>query len=134
MSAATTACGVSRTILRQVVSGALWLATVRGMGTVMGTTKPGSAMSGQRSGPQFEPAPLITGAILLGAGALIGLVGLAIGGGHLVAATRRWIDELETPPSELARQKWVQGKAAVQAGTAAWQNGSPVNAGAASAR
>lgn len=104
------------------------------MGTLTGTMKRDSAMSGQRNGPQFEPVPLIMGAILLGAGTLMGLAGLAIGGGHLVAATRRWIDELETPPSELARQKWVQGKAAVQAGAAAWQNGSPVSAGTASRR
>lgn len=106
-------------------------------GTLTGTTKKdgamsdqrNDAMSDQRNGPQFESVPLITGAILLGAGALISLVGLVIGGGHLIAATRRWIDELETPPSELARQKWVQGKAAVHAGAAAWQNGSSVSAG-----
>jgi hypothetical protein len=68
---------------------------------------------------------------LLGAGALIALVSLAIGGGHLVAATRRWVKEMEVPPSELARQKWSQARTAVEAGTSAWQNGT--KAGAASA-
>lgn len=79
-------------------------------------------MSGKQNGPQFESAPLITGAALVGAGTLIALVGLAIGGGHLVAATRRWINEMEVPPSELARQKLMQAKAAAAAGASAWQN------------
>jgi hypothetical protein len=72
--------------------------------------------------PQFQSGPLRAGAILVGIGAAIGLAGLAVSGGHVIAATRRWIDELETPPSELARQRWVQGKAAVAAGASAWQN------------
>lgn len=89
-------------------------------------------MSDTQNGPQFESVPLITGAVLLGAGALIGAVGLAVGGGHLIAATRRWIKEMEVPPSELARQKWSQARTAVEAGASAWQNGSqaaPANGG-----
>ncbi len=89
-------------------------------------------MSGEQKGPRFESAPLITGAVLLGAGAVIGLVGLAIGGGHLVAATRRWLKELEVPPSELARQKWAQARAAVEAGASAWNDGSHAQAASAS--
>jgi hypothetical protein len=87
-------------------------------------------VSDAQKGPQFESAPLITGAALLGAGALIALIGLAVGGGHLVAATRRWVKEMEVPPSELAKQKWAQARTAVGAGTSAWQNGT--KAGAAS--
>ena len=87
-------------------------------------------MSDAQKGPQFESAPLITGAALLGAGALIAMIGLAVGGGHLVAATRRWVKEMEVPPSELAKQKWAQARTAVEAGTSAWQNGT--KAGAAS--
>jgi hypothetical protein len=83
----------------------------------------------EQRGPKFESGPLKAGAILIGAGAAIGLIGLAVSGGHVLAATRRWIDEMETPPSELARQKWAQGKAAAQAGASAWQaqnsNGAP---------
>ena len=30
---------------------------------------------------------------------------------------------METPPSELARQKWNQARAATHAGASAWQNG-----------
>jgi len=87
-------------------------------------------VSDAQKGPQFESAPLITGAALLGAGALIAMIGLAVGGGHLVAATRRWVKEMEVPPSELAKQKWAQARTAVEAGTSAWQNGT--KAGAAS--
>jgi len=46
-----------------------------------------------------------------------------VGGGHLLTATRRWINEMEVPPSELARIKWTQAKAAMSAGAQAWQDG-----------
>ena len=75
------------------------------------------------NGPQFQAAPLITSAVLVGAGTLIVLAGLAVGGGHLAMATRKWVNEMETAPSELARIKWGQAKAAVAAGAQAWQNG-----------
>lgn len=77
----------------------------------------------RRNGPQFRTAPLITSAVMVGTGTLIALTGLAIGGGHLLSATRQWINEMEVPPSELARLKWTQARAAMAAGAAAWQNG-----------
>jgi hypothetical protein len=76
------------------------------------------------TGSQFLAAPLITSAAMVGAGTLIALAGLAIGGGYLAAVTRRRIREMEVPPSELARLKWTQARAAVAAGASAWQNGS----------
>jgi hypothetical protein len=81
-------------------------------------------MSGNSNGPQFQAAPLITSAAMIGAGTLVALAGLAIGGGHLVTATRRWINEMEVPPSDLAKLKWAQARAAYTAGASAWQNGS----------
>jgi len=64
---------------------------------------------------------------MVGAGTLIVLAGLAVGSGHLVSATRRWVNEMEVPPSELAKLKWAQTRAAVSAGASAgasaWQNG-----------
>lgn len=77
----------------------------------------------RRNGPQFRTAPLITSAVMVGGGTLIALTGLAVGGGHLLSATRQWISEMEVPPSELARLKWTQARAAMTAGAAAWQNG-----------
>jgi hypothetical protein len=74
-------------------------------------------------GPQFRAGPLITSAALVGAGTLIALAGLAVGSTHLATTIRQWIREMETPPSELARVKWTQARAAMAAGAAAWQNG-----------
>jgi len=75
------------------------------------------------SWPELRTGPIITGASLFGAGALIALAGLAVGGTHLFSATRRWIREMEVPPSEQARIKWAQAKTAAAAGAHAWQNG-----------
>jgi hypothetical protein len=75
------------------------------------------------SGPQFRAGPLITSAALVGAGTLIALAGLAVGGSHLMSATRRWVRDMEVPPTELAKLKWAQAKAAAAAGAGAWQNG-----------
>jgi hypothetical protein len=78
----------------------------------------------RRNGPQFRVAPLVTSAAMVGGGTLVALAGLAVGGGHLISATRQWISEMEVPPGELARLKWAQARAAMAAGAAAWQNGS----------
>ena len=74
------------------------------------------------SGPQYRAAPLIISAAMVGTGAVIVLAGLAVGGAHLLTATRRWVNEMEVPPSELARIKWTQARAAMSAGAQAWQN------------
>ena len=62
---------------------------------------------------------------MVGTGTVIVLAGLAVGGAHLLAATRRWVNEMEVPPSELAKMKWGQARAAMSAGAQAWQNGNP---------
>ena len=82
------------------------------------------------SWPELRTGPMITGAALFGAGALIALAGLVVGGSHMFSATRRWIREMETPPSEQARIKWAQAKTAAAAGAAAWQNGVSAHQGA----
>jgi hypothetical protein len=76
-----------------------------------------------RNWPQVRTAPLITGGTLVAVGGLIALAGVIVGGLHLIAATREWIGEMEVPPSELAKLKWAQAKAAATAGASAWQNG-----------
>ena len=73
--------------------------------------------------PEFRAGPLITGGALAAVGAMVALAGLAVGGSHLFSATRRWIQAMEVPPSEVARLKWVQARTAAAAGTAAWRNG-----------
>ena len=72
--------------------------------------------------PQVKTGPLIVGGAMIGAGAGIALLGLAIAGSHLVSATRQWMQELETPPAQLAMMKWEQARAAAAAGAAAGAN------------
>ena len=48
---------------------------------------------------QLNATPMIVGAALIGAGCLIGLTGLIVGGTAMVSATRQWLRELEVPPS-----------------------------------
>jgi len=72
--------------------------------------------------PQVRTGPLLVGGILFGIGAAVALVGVAVAGGHVVAATRAWISELETPPSQLARLKWEQAKSAASSGASTWRD------------
>jgi hypothetical protein len=71
--------------------------------------------------PEVNSGPLMVGGILIGVGALVALAGVAVAGRHVFAATRAWVNELETPPDQVARLKWEQAKAAAAAGQAAWQ-------------
>ena len=77
------------------------------------------------NGPQYRAAPLIISAVMVGTGTAIVLAGLAEGSAHLLTATRQWVNEMEVAPSDLARLKWTQAKAAMSAGAQAWQNGNP---------
>jgi len=72
--------------------------------------------------PQVRSGPLVAGGILIGIGAVVAMVGAAVAGAHLAAATRAWVKDLETPPGELARLKWEQAKHAATTGAGAWRN------------
>ena len=79
----------------------------------------------RRNGPQFRTATLITSAAMVGGGCIIALAGLALGSGHMAAATRRWVNDMDVPVSQLAKVKFGQARAAMNAGAQAWQkNGS----------
>lgn len=71
--------------------------------------------------PQVQSGPLMAGGILVAIGAVVALAGVVVAGTHVFAATMAWIRELETPPSQVARLKWEQAKAAAAAGAASWQ-------------
>jgi hypothetical protein len=73
--------------------------------------------------PQVHSGPLVTGAALVAAGGLLALAGMVIGGGHLFTAVRRWVRDMDVPPSEMARLKLAQAKEAAAAGADAWNNG-----------
>jgi hypothetical protein len=74
------------------------------------------------SWPQVRSGPLVVGGILIGVGAVVAMVGVAVAGTRLAAATRTWIKELETPPGQLARLKWEQARAAAASGAGAWRD------------
>jgi hypothetical protein len=71
----------------------------------------------------LNTAPLLAGAVLIGIGSLLGLAGLAIAGATLTAAARRYVDSMEVPPSQVARQQLAKARAAASAGASAWRDG-----------
>jgi hypothetical protein len=72
--------------------------------------------------PQVRSGPLVVGGILIGIGAMVAMAGVAVAGTHLVAATRAWVKDLETPPGQLARLKWEQARSAAVSGAATWRD------------
>jgi hypothetical protein len=76
-----------------------------------------------QGGIQVNRSLLVGGGVLVGIGGLLGFTGLVLVGSALLSATRQWVDQLERPPSEIARRKWQQTKAAASAGAEAWRNG-----------
>ena len=71
--------------------------------------------------PQVRSGPLVIGGVLIGIGAMAAIAGVAVAGRHLIEATRTWVNDLETPPDQLARLRWEQAKAAASAGATAWR-------------
>ena len=47
---------------------------------------------------------LVGGGVLVALGGLLGFTGMALVSSALISATRRWMDQLERPPSEIARR------------------------------
>jgi hypothetical protein len=90
-----------------------------GKGTM--TSNDEAASQATAGWPRVRSGPLAVGGILIGAGAVAAIAGAAVAGSHVVAATRAWMKELETPPDQLARLRWEQAKAAAMAGASAWQ-------------
>jgi hypothetical protein len=74
---------------------------------------------------QFNRSLLVGGGVLVALGGLLGFTGMALVASALISATRQWVDRLERPPSEIARRRWEQAKAAAGAGAAAWRTGPP---------
>jgi hypothetical protein len=114
-----------------MTSAAALAGTLAGTSQITHPTRRKDAMkNGQSSstGFQVKSTQMIVGAVLIGAGGLIGLAGLIVGGTGMVSATRQWFRELEIPPSQVVKQKWDQTKAATVAGATAWHgNGTQAN-------
>jgi len=74
---------------------------------------------------QLNRSLLVGGGVLVALGGLLGFTGMALVSSALISATRQWVDHLEQPPSEMARRRWEQTKAAASAGAAAWRGNKP---------
>jgi hypothetical protein len=74
---------------------------------------------------QLNRGMIVGGGVLVALGSLLGFTGMALLVSALLSATRRWVDHLEQPPSDIAKRKWQQTKAAATAGATAWRDGPP---------
>ena len=63
--------------------------------------------------------------MLIGIGGFLGFTGMLLVGSAIVSAARQRVNQLEQPPSELAKRKLQQARAAITAGAKAWRNGPP---------
>jgi hypothetical protein len=68
---------------------------------------------------------LCGGAALFGVGGLLCASGASLCIGAVVDATRRWVGQLDEPPSRRARRRWSQVRAATSAGVDAWRHDGP---------
>jgi hypothetical protein len=72
-------------------------------------------MSERRTDPSWEDLDqglLIGAVVLLAVGALAGLGGSLLAGAAAVKAARSWMHRAELPPTDLAKLKWAQARAA----------------------
>ena len=72
---------------------------------------------------EFNTTMWAGGAILAMLGSMLVAIGMALGGIAVLSAARRWIQQLETPPTQRATSAFRQLQAAVSAGAKAWQGG-----------
>jgi hypothetical protein len=64
--------------------------------------------------------------VLIGTGGLLAFTGFLLLSSAVVSAARQWVNQLEQPPSELAKLKWRQARTATTAGAKAWRSGPPI--------
>ena len=82
-------------------------------------------MSDQESqgGVQVNQGLVVGGAVLIGLGGVLGFAGMMMLSTAVVSATRRWLQQLEHPPTETAKLRLQQLRAATSAGAEAWRSG-----------
>ena len=64
---------------------------------------------------------LISGVLLLSVGSVLVFAGAVVTGGVAVRVTRRWMQQLEEPPTAVARRRLGQARTAVSAGARGWR-------------
>lgn len=88
------------------------------------TTSDMTTRQGPKARFELNSGLLMSGAVLIAIGGVLGLIGMALGSTALVTASRRWVRQLDVPPSEIAKQKWAKAKVATNAGVSAWRDAS----------
>lgn len=79
----------------------------------------------QQSSIQLNKQQIIAGAVLMGVGGALALAGMAMAGTALVSAFRQRVQQMDVPPSELARQHWTAVRHATNAGVGVWLKEQP---------
>ena len=80
-----------------------------------------------KSQPRLEinTRQVVAGSILMGIGGVLALAGAAVAGTALVTAFQQRVQQMEVPPTELARRHWSAVKHATTAGVGVWRNEQP---------
>ena len=74
---------------------------------------------------QLSRRRIAGGGVLIGIGGLLGFTGMLLVSSAIVSAARQRVNQLEQPPSVIAKRTWQQARAATTAGAKAWRNGPP---------
>jgi hypothetical protein len=74
---------------------------------------------------QVNMGQIRAGGILMGAGGALALAGAVVAGTALMAAFRQRVQQMDVPPSDLARQHWSAVKHATSAGVDVWLKEQP---------
>jgi hypothetical protein len=74
---------------------------------------------------QVNMAQIRAGAILVGLGGTLALAGAVVAGQALMAAFRQRVQQMDVPPTELAKQHWSAVKHATSAGAGIWLKEQP---------
>jgi hypothetical protein len=74
---------------------------------------------------QLNRSLIVGGGVLVTLGGLLGFAGMTMVTSALISATRRWVNQMEQPPSDIAKRKWQQTKAAATGAAAAWRDQTP---------
>jgi hypothetical protein len=74
---------------------------------------------------QVDMGHIRAGGILMGVGGAFVLAGATVAGRALMAAFRQRVQQMDVPPSDLARQHWHAVKHATTAGVDVWLKEQP---------
>jgi len=91
----------------------------------MNTRSDMNSTSPPKSPIQIDDRLLTVAEILVGAGGVLLLAGMSVGGAAVRRAALQWLRQLDQPPGEVAKAKWQQLMTAKAAGADAWKTATP---------